>query len=267
VLDEAGRLVERDWFRGSISDVGGPTANMYGAACGDAKSAGRCRRGSCLWPSICKHLVADGRQAEELLRRVRGMKGVKHVAVSSGIRFDLLERQPGYFRELVAHHVGGLLKVAPEHTSERVLSLMHKPGGQAFERFIDRFRQESGRLGKRQSIVPYLMSGHPGCTLGDMVDLALFLRRNRLKVEQVQEFTPTPGSLATCMYHTGMNPFTGESVHVARSDREKILQKSLLLWHLPAERNHVLAALRTAGRTGASVELLGEKGKSGTPGR
>ena len=185
------------------------------------------------------------------------MRGVKHVTVSSGIRYDLLDRQLGYFHELVGHHVGGLLKVAPEHTVDRVVALMRKPGRKAFERFLAFFREESRRCGKRQAVVPYLMSGHPGCTLGDMVDLALFLKQNNLRVEQVQEFTPTPGTLATCMYYTGLDPFSGEPVHVSRSDREKRLQKSLLLWHLPAERPHILNALAVAGREDAGVELFG----------
>jgi len=248
VLDEVRRLAESGWFRGSISDVGGPTANMYGMACSSSRAQAVCRRGSCLWPSVCRHLQYSGGRGEELLRRVRNVRGVKHVTVSSGIRYDLLDRQLSYFRELVGHHVGGLLKVAPEHTVDRVVALMHKPGQKSFERFLAFFREESRQCGKRQAVVPYLMSGHPGCTLSDMVDLALFLKRNNLRVEQVQEFTPTPGTLATCMYYTGIDPFSGEPVHVSRGDREKRLQKSLVLWHLPAERPRVLNALAAAGR-------------------
>jgi uncharacterized radical SAM protein YgiQ len=261
VLDEVRRLSEHAWFRGSVSDVGGPTANMYGLSCGSVEAQTICRRGSCLWPDVCRHLLADDRKGAELLRKARTVPGVKHVAVSSGVRYDLLERQPSYFRELLAHHVGGLLKVAPEHSVERVLAFMRKPGQKSFSEFIARFKAESQRLGKRQAIVPYLMSGHPGCTLADMVELALFLKRRGLRVEQVQDFTPTPGTLSTCMYYTGIDPFTGATLHVVRSDREKRLQKALLLWHVPAERSAILQALQVAGREDATMELLGEKGR------
>jgi len=259
ILDEVRRLKEHGWFKGSISDLGGPTANMYGLACGNPKAQEECRKGSCLWPSVCRHLVTDDRRGGALLRKVRGEAGIKHVAISSGIRYDLLERQPGYFRELLAHHVGGLLKVAPEHTVDRVLALMRKPGRKAFEEFLARFTAESRRLGKKQFIVPYLMSGHPGCTLADMAELALYLKRSGLKVEQVQDFTPTPGTLSTCIYHTGIDPFTGNEVYVPRSDREKGQQKSLLLWHLPEERPAILQALRACGREELAAELLAGK--------
>ncbi len=262
VLDEVRLLAEHAWFRGSVSDVGGPTANMYGISCVSAAAQASCRRESCLWPDICLHLRSSGQRGAALLRQARQIPGVKHVAVSSGVRYDLLDRQPAYFQELLAHHVGGLLKVAPEHTADRVLTLMRKPGTRLFMDFLERFKAESRRLGKRQAIVPYLMSAHPGCTLDDMVELALFLKRHGLKVEQVQDFTPTPGTLATCMYHTGIDPFTGASLHVARSDREKRLQKALLLWHQPAEHNAIRQALRAAGREEAAAELLGRMARA-----
>ncbi|EHP83927.1 Radical SAM domain protein [Geobacter metallireducens RCH3] len=257
VTEEVGRMVKMPWFRGSVSDVGGPTANMYGLRCGSPDAGKNCRRESCLFPSVCRHLVTHDRRAATLLRRVRAIPGVRHVAVSSGIRYDLLERQPGYFGELLAHHVGGLLKVAPEHTVDVVTDLMRKPGKEAFERFLARFRDESMRLGRKQYVIPYLMSGHPGCTLDHMVELALFLKRHNMRVDQVQDFTPTPGTLATCMYHTGIDPFSGRNVYVARSDREKRLQKALLLWHQPEERRNVLEALRACGREKEAAELLG----------
>lgn len=259
VLSEVRRLGEYRWFKGSISDIGGPTANMYGLSCGDRKAQAECRRGSCLWPSPCVNLRLSDKRAAALLRKVRTEKGVKHSAVSSGVRYDLLERQPEYLKELLSHHVGGLLKVAPEHVSERVTTVMRKPGRKAFERFLAHFRSESRRLEKKQFIVPYLMSGHPGCTLDDMVELALFLSRHGLKVEQVQDFTPTPGSLATCIYHTGIDPFTGKDIHVARGDREKRLQKSLLLYHIAAERKNAMEALKACGREAAAEELFGIK--------
>jgi uncharacterized radical SAM protein YgiQ len=264
ILAEVRGLTEKNWFRGSISDVGGPTANMYGLSCGNAEANQTCRRPSCLFPSICTHLETGDKRSVTLLRKVRAVKGVKHVAVSSGVRYDLMERQPDYFRELVGNHVSGLLKVAPEHFAEHVTTLMRKPGRKAFESFLRRFYDECSRIGKRQQIVPYLISGHPGCTLADMLELALALKTLGFRVEQVQDFTPTPGSLSTCMYHTGIDPDSGMVVHVPRSDREKGLQKALLLWHVPAERKKVLEALRELVREDLAPVLLGghEYGRS-----
>lgn len=257
IVREISRLAEKSWFRGSVSDLGGPTANMYGIGCRSRELLAGCRKGSCLYPKPCRNLINDDRKSVELLRKVRKLAGIRHVAVSSGVRLDLLEGQPSYFSELVAHHVGGLLKVAPEHCVDSVLACMRKPGKKSFEAFLDRFRSENRRIGKRQAIVPYLMSGHPGCTLDDMVELALYLKRNRLKAEQVQDFTPTPGTLATCMYHTGIDPYTLKEVYVPRSDRDKLLQKALLLSHIPGERRHVMDALRACGRESAAAELFG----------
>jgi uncharacterized radical SAM protein YgiQ len=199
--------------------------------------------------------LAD-RELANILKKVRNVPGIKHVAVASGVRYDLFPRQPEYLRELLTHHVGGLLKVAPEHLVNSVTKRMRKPGRDVFVRFLELFRAETARLGKRYSLVPYMMSGHPGCSLNDMVDAALCLKRMGLKVEQVQDFTPTPGSLSTCIYHTGLDPYTGESVYVAKTDREKSLQKSLLLYHLPGERGAVLRALAVSGREEIAQELL-----------
>jgi uncharacterized radical SAM protein YgiQ len=258
IVNEVRELADKTWFRGSISDVGGPTANMYGLSCGNAEAHSVCRRASCLFPVVCRHLQTSDKHAVGMLRSVRSVEGVKHVAVSSGVRYDLMERQSAYFRELVSHHVSGLLKVAPEHFAEHVTALMRKPGKKAFESFLQRFRDESERVGKRQQIVPYLISGHPGCKLADMLELALTLKALGFRVEQVQDFTPTPGSLSTCMYHTGIDPDSGKPVYVPRSDREKGLQKALLLWHQPGERSKVLEALRELDRTDMLAVLLGE---------
>lgn len=257
VLKELERLAGFPWFRGSVSDVGGPTANMFGLSCGNADAGATCRRESCLYPKICQNLVTDDGPSSRLLAKARRVSGIKHIAVSSGVRYDLMERQPRYLRELVSQHVSGLLKVAPEHLADRVTSVMRKPGHACFDRFRDAFQKESAKAGKRQYIVPYFISGHPGCTLSDMVDLALMLKRWGMKVEQVQDFTPTPGTLSTCIYHTGVDPFTGEKVYVARTDREKGLQKSLLLYHVPEERKNCLAALKECGREDAAAELFG----------
>lgn len=256
VISEIDALSRMSWFRGSISDIGGPTANMYGLSCGSPEAGESCRKESCIFPRVCRHLATDDRRAVALLRKARSRQGVKHVAVSSGVRYDLMESQPNYFKELVAHHVSGLLKIAPEHLAEHVTELMHKPGRRSFESFLRRFCDENIRLGKRQQIVPYLISGHPGCTLADMLELALALKKLGLKVEQVQDFTPTPGTLSSCMFHTGINPETGKAVYVPASDREKGLQKALLLWHQPGERKKVLEAFRELGREGDAHVLL-----------
>lgn len=261
VLQELERMVALPWFRGSVSDVGGPTANMFGLSCGDQVAGAKCRRGSCLFPKPCGNLVTDDTKASRMLSNARKISGVKHIAVSSGVRYDLLERQPKYLRELVGHHVGGLLKVAPEHLTDRVTSVMRKPGRASFERFRDAFLKESCRIGKKQHIVPYFISGHPGCTLSDMVDLALMLKQWGMQVEQVQDFTPTPGTLSTCIFHTGIDPFTGEAVYVPKTDREKGLQKSLLLYHVADERKNCLLALKECGREAAADELFGTRSK------
>jgi uncharacterized radical SAM protein YgiQ len=252
---EVDRLTRHPEFRGTVTDVGGPTANMYGLGCGDPQAQAACRRQSCLFPEICPHLRTTDRAAVQLLRDLRRHPAVQHLFVASGVRFDLLEHQPDYFAELLQHHVGGLLKVAPETVSPGVARVMRKPGPQAFVRFLDSFRTRSRALGRRQAVIPYFISGHPGCTLADMVEVALFLKRHQLKVEQVQEFTPTPGSLSTCIWHTGRDPFTGASVYVPRSPRERRLQKALLLWHLPEHRADVKEALRLCGRTDLAGEL------------
>ncbi len=257
VLDEIDRLTNDPEFRGTITDVGGPTANMYGLACGNESAKTACRRSGCLYPQPCKHLVTKDSRAVRLLKKIRQHRQVKHTFVASGVRYDLLERQPDYFEDLLVHHVGGLLKVAPESTSEQVTQVMRKPGPQAFIDFLEQFRRRSRELGLRQAVIPYLIASHPGCTLSDMVDAALFLQQHQLRVEQVQDFTPTPGTLATCMYYTGRDPLTGAPVHVPRSEREKKLQKALLLWHLPESRPLVEEALKGSGRESAGRSLLG----------
>ncbi|MBN8218353.1 MAG: YgiQ family radical SAM protein [Spirochaetes bacterium] len=248
ILAEVDDLTKRSFFRGSISDVGGPTANMYGLSCGHPEAEKVCRRESCLFPTVCKHLETSDAASVALLSKLRAKAGVKHLAVSSGVRYDLMDQQPEYFHDLVTHHTSGLLKVAPEHLVDRITDLMRKPGKKHFEKFLSAYRDASAKAGKRQGVVPYLISGHPGCTLADMIELAFALKRLGLKVEQVQDFTPTPGTLSTVMFHTGIDPMSGEAVYVARTDREKGLQKAILLWHLPEHRHKILDAFREAGR-------------------
>lgn len=256
VLAEIENIAAEKWCRGSISDIGGPTANMYGIRCTAPDSGHSCRRPSCLYPSLCRNLDLADKKGANLLKKALKVKGVRHTAVASGVRFDLLLRQPNYFAELTANHVGGLLKVAPEHLCEPVTRVMRKPGEKLFTEFLEMFRSKSRESGNRQAIVPYLISGHPGCTISDMVDLALKLKALGLQVEQVQDFTPTPGTLSTCIYYTGIDPFNGETVYVPRGAKEKRLQKSLLLYHLPDERQNVLEALRVSGRLEAAKALF-----------
>jgi len=256
IRDEVDRLAHHPEFRGTVTDIGGPTANMYGLGCSDPTAQAACRRPSCLYPEVCPQLRTADRDAVRLLRDLRRHPAISHLFVASGVRFDLLERQPDYFADLLQHHVGGLLKVAPETVSPPVARVMRKPGPEAFARFLAAFRARSQELGRQQAVIPYFISGHPGCTLADMVEVALFLKRHHLKVEQVQEFTPTPGSLATCIWYTGRDPFTGETVYVPRSAKERRLQKALLLWHLPEQHEDVRQALRLAGRMDAAAELL-----------
>ena len=253
---EVHQLVKHPEFRGTISDVGGPTANMYGLGCNNPGAEAMCKRGSCLYPVPCKNLRTNDRPLTALLASLRQHPQIKHVFVASGVRYDLLPFQPEYFAALLTHHVGGLLKVAPESTVDDVTQVMRKPGVKIFTDFLEAFRQRSRKLGLRQALVPYLISGHPGCTLADMVEVALYLKHHRLRVEQVQDFTPTPGSLATCIYHTGIDPFTGQKLHIPRSEGEKKLQKALLLYHQPQMRKFVLEALKLCGREEAAGELL-----------
>lgn len=259
VLAEIGKIAPEKWCRGSISDIGGPTANMFGMRCTAPDSGHSCRRASCLYPALCRNLYLGDREGARLLERARKISGVRHTAVASGVRFDLLLKQRHYFEELSAHHVGGLLKVAPEHLCEPVTRVMRKPGEKIFVEFLEMFRSKSRESGKRQTVIPYLISGHPGCTLNDMVDLALKLKSLGLRVEQVQDFTPTPGTVSTCIYHTGMDPFSGETIYVPRGAKEKRLQKALLLAHLPESRKDVLEALRVTGRVDVAKTLLDSK--------
>lgn len=259
ILQEIDRLAAEPDFRGTLSDVGGPTANMYGLGCSNPEAERSCRRDSCLYPSICKNLRTDDQRAVRLLRKIRQRQKIKHVFVASGIRYDLLQQQQNYFDDLLQHHVSGLLKVAPESTSDRVTAVMRKPGAKLFTDFLQKFRQRSRQLGLRQAIVPYLISGHPGGGLEDMVEVALYLKQHNLQVEQVQDFTPTPGSLSTCIYHTGSDPFSGEQLHIPRSSKEKRLQKALLLYHRPESKTDILEALRLCNREDAAAQLFEHK--------
>ncbi len=250
VAAEAEGFLSHPKFKGYIHDVGGPTANFRYPSCEKQMRLGLCADRKCLAPAPCPSLLADHAEYLALLRRLRGIKGVKKVFVRSGLRFDyiLLDKKPDFLRELIEYHISGQLKVAPEHCSASVLDAMGKPHIDVYERFAERFYALTKKAKKEQYLVPYLMSSHPGSTLRDAVELALFLKKNRVRPEQVQDFYPTPGTISTCMYYTGVNPLTGKPVYVPKSEKERRLQRALLQYYKPENRRLVLEALREAGR-------------------
>jgi uncharacterized radical SAM protein YgiQ len=248
ILREVRALRRMDDFRGTITDIGGPTANMYKMTCKDEKIESACRRLSCVHPGVCENLVTDHDPLLDVLKRARSEPGIKKVFVASGVRYDLAERSPEFIREMARHHTGGQLSVAPEHSNKDVLDKMKKPGIESYERFADEFQCQSQAAGKEQHLVPYFISGHPGSRLEDMVDLAIYLKKNGMRPRQVQDFIPTPMSMATSMYYTGLDPFTGEAVYTAREMHEKRLQKALLLYWDPAHHDETREALERAGR-------------------
>jgi uncharacterized radical SAM protein YgiQ len=248
VLRELRQLSRMDGFAGVVSDLGGPTANMYRMRCKSETIESACRRLSCVHPGICENLATDHGPLVELMRAARQAEGVRKVFIASGVRYDLALRSPEYIRELAASHTGGQLSVAPEHVDETVLAKMKKPGIASYERFTRAFQGASCAAGKEQYEVPYFISGHPGSDLGAMVKLALWLKKNKIRPRQVQDFIPTPMSLAATMYHTGIDPLTGEPVYTARGLREKKLQKALLLYWDPAQQPLARDALVKAGR-------------------
>ena len=226
VVREVKTLAARKDFRGVITDIGGPTANMYGTNCREAKRASGCRHRSCLTPRLCDHLDADQSPSLLLWREVLRVPGVKQAFVASGVRHDLALRDPRYLRELIAERTGGHLKVAPEHCSARVLQAMNKPDIGDFVAFLEEFRKSSA---KEQYLVPYLISSHPGCGYDDMLELQVFLKQHRIRVEQVQDFIPLPMTASAAMYHTGRDPFTGAKLYVERSADGKLPQRRLLM--------------------------------------
>ena len=250
LLREATLLTKMAGFKGYIHDVGGPTANFRHPSCEGQLERGTCRGRECLGSRPCPNLDTDHSEYLEILRALRALPGVKKVFVRSGIRYDYLlagEAEP-FLTELCRHHVSGQLKVAPEHVSKRVTDLMGKSGIESYLAFSEAYSRVNGKLGKEQYLVPYFMSSHPGSTLSEAVELAEFLRDTGMHPEQVQDFIPTPGTLSTCMYYTGINPLTGERVPVARSAYEKRLQRALLQYRDPKNADLVREALARAGR-------------------
>ncbi|MCX0361838.1 YgiQ family radical SAM protein [Clostridium perfringens] len=250
IVEEAEEITKYDDFKGYIHDIGGPTANFRKPACKKQLTLGACKQKRCMSPGICKNMEVDHREYLHLLRRVRKLPGIKKVFIRSGLRYDYImaDKDDTFFKELVEHHVSGQLKVAPEHVSPNVLKYMGKPAGKTYDEFRRKFFRITERLGKKQFIIPYLMSSHPGCKLEDAIMLAEYLRDINYQPEQVQDFYPTPGTLSTTMFYTGLDPLTMEEVYIPRSKEEKAMQRALLQFKNPKNYNIVYDALVKTGR-------------------
>lgn len=255
ILREAEALTKKPNFKGYIHDVGGPTANFRAPSCQKQLEHGVCKNKQCLYPTPCRNLDVSHKDYLELLQKLRKIPKVKKVFVRSGIRFDYLmcDKDDSFFTELCQHHISGQLRVAPEHISDNVLKYMGKPSHEVYKKFLNKFEAVNKKLGKEQYAVPYLMSSHPGSTLKDAIKLAEYLNRNRLNPEQVQDFYPTPGSISTCMYYTGLDPRTMNSVYVAKDYMDKQMQRALLQFRDPKNYNLILNALTKAKR----LDLIG----------
>jgi uncharacterized radical SAM protein YgiQ len=248
VVKEVEGLARRPGFKGHVSDLGGPTANMYRMRCKDPEVEAKCRRLSCVFPKVCKMLDTSHKEIIDLMRASREVHGVKKVHVASGIRMDLASGESEYLDDLAQHHVGGHLKVAPEHVSEKVLKRMRKTSKDSFEEFASKFKAASKRAGKDQFLVPYFIASHPGSDVAEMIELAVYLKRGGYRPRQVQDFIPAPMDVATCMYYTGVDPVSGERVGAARGSRERAVQRALLQYFKPENYFAVRRALREAGR-------------------
>lgn len=255
IIREAKRLTEKPNFKGYIHDVGGPTANFRTASCKKQLKYGVCKDKQCLFPTPCKNLEVSHSDYLELLQKLRKLPKVKKIFIRSGIRFDYLlaDKDTSFFKELCRHHISGQLRVAPEHVSDSVLKYMGKPEHKVYEKFTEKFQRINAESGKEQFIVPYLMSSHPGSRLKDAVKLAEYLNKNKLSPEQVQDFYPTPGSISTCMYYTGLDPRTMNQVYVPKDYKEKKMQRALLQYRSPENYKLVLDALKAANR----LDLVG----------
>lgn len=248
VLSEIRRMTADPEFSGVVSDIGGPTANMYQMRCVRPDVEAKCRRLSCVHPTICKLLGTDHGPLVQLMKQAREEPGVRKVLVASGIRMDLARRDPEYMKELATHHVGGHLKIAPEHTDPETLRMMKKTSVEDFVEFGREFKKASDAAGKKQYLIPYFIASHPGSDLAAMIDLALFLKRNHYRPDQVQDFIPSPFDIAACMYHTGLDPFTRKPVKLAKHLSDRKLQRALLQFFKPENYFEVRRALEQAGR-------------------
>ena len=263
IIKEAEGMTHSPGFKGYIHDVGGPTANFRQPACKKQLQRGACPTRQCLFPSPCKNLIADHTDYLSLLRKLRKLPGVKKVFIRSGIRFDYLMADPDdtFFKELVEYHVSGQLKVAPEHCAPNTLAYMGKPPIQTFNKFKDKFYELSKKAGKKQYLVPYLMSSHPGSTLNDAVYLAEYLYKNHMRPEQVQDFYPTPGTVSTCMFYTGLDPYTLKPVFVEKTAEGKALQRALLQYYEPRNAEKVIKALKMTHREDLIPLLVPAEGR------
>lgn len=250
IIREAEEFTRNSRFKGYIHDVGGPTANFRHPSCTKQETQGMCRNRKCLAPKPCPNIDASHDDYVNLLRRLRKIKGIKRIFIRSGIRYDYLlaDKKQEFIKELIKNHVSGQLKVAPEHCSNAVLDNMGKPHIEVYEEFAKRFYEITKSIGKEQYLVPYLMSSHPGCTLKDAVSLALFLKKHNIRPEQVQDFYPTPGTISTCMFYTGLNPYTMEKVFVPVKSEDKAMQRALLQYFKPSNQDLVIKALIKSGR-------------------
>ncbi len=255
IIEEAKLLTEQKDFKGYIHDVGGPTANFRFPSCEGQESRGLCKGKKCLAPTPCKNLISDHTEYISILRELRSLPKVKKVFIRSGIRYDYLlsDKSDEFFKELVKYHVSGQLKVAPEHCSAAVLDKMGKPHIEAYKKFSDKYFNFTKSIGKEQYLVPYLMSSHPGCTLNDAIELAIFIKKQNLRPEQVQDFYPTPGTISTAMFYTELEPYSLEKVYVAKKSEDKTMQRALLRYFAPESKNIVISALKKANR----ADLIG----------
>ncbi len=250
IVEEAKLLIEDKDFKGYIHDVGGPTANFRERACDKQEKHGVCKDKQCMHPSPCKNLKVSHKDYLELLREVRSLPGVKKVFVRSGLRYDYIVADPSneFMKELCEHHISGQLKVAPEHVSDKVLDLMGKPKREVYDKFVKKYFNTNKKLGKDQYLVPYLISGHPGSDMNDAIELAEYVRDMGYNPEQIAEFYPTPGTLSTTMYYTELDPRNMKPIYVVKSMEEKAMQKALIQYRIPRNRNLVYEALMRAGR-------------------
>ncbi len=250
LIEEAKSFLSDPRFKGYISDVGGPTANFRLPSCEKQKKLGLCKNRRCLAPTPCPNMQVSHTEYLDILRKLRNLDGIKKVFIRSGIRFDYLieDENDEFFKELVTHHISGQLRVAPEHCSAAVLDKMGKPHIETYKRFCDKFYSLTGKAKKDQYVVPYLMSSHPGSTLKDAVELAQFCKRENIHPKQVQDFYPTPGTISTSMFYTGLDPYTLKEVYVPKTESEKSMQRALLQWFIPENKPLVTKALIKAGR-------------------
>lgn len=255
ILREAEKMTKDPDFKGYIHDVGGPTADFRQPSCQKQLTKGVCQNRQCLFPKPCGNLTVDHTDYVSLLRKLRKLSGVKKVFIRSGVRFDYVvaDKSPVFLQELVKHHVSGQLRVAPEHVSNQVLHYMGKPSHEVYQQFLDQYEKANAATGRKQYAVPYFMSSHPGCTIKEAVKLAEYVRDLGFTPEQVQDFYPTPSTLSTCMYYTGIHPLTKEKVYIPRDPHEKAIQRALMQYKNPANRSLVLEGLKMAGR----MDLVG----------